>query len=199
MSNHSPSHQFDLASVHSLLDEIGREFAAQGKVAEIALYGGAALMLMFDTRPLTRDIDFVAMQGGGDEIAAVADSVGERHGLESGWFNDAVRMFSSPHAEHRFFGDFPDGSENGLRVFVASPEYILSMKLLAMRSSLESSDVFDIWNLIDICGLETPDQAQKWLAKFFPDDALPERNACILADLFEAKSQGKAYDPMIGW
>jgi len=64
-----------------------------------------------------------------------------------------------------FYGDFPPENP-GLRVFVASPEYIFAMKVLAMRSSLTSSDIEDIWNLWDELGIESCDQAVEKCLEF---------------------------------
>lgn len=189
----------DGAAIRGLLQEVGAEFARRGQVAEIALYGGSALALLFDNRPSTRDIDYVAVRGDTGRIAAVSDAVGAKHGLVPGWFNDSVRMFASDKPDHRFFGDFPVGGPPGLRVFVAEPHYILALKLMSMRSALETNDMRDIWLLADECGIETADQAKTWMAKFFPGEKLPPANEARLADLFDDRAAGKAYDPMRFW
>jgi hypothetical protein len=124
-----------------------------------------------------------------------------RHGegLPSDWLNDAVRIFASGQPEFLPFGDFPSHGQAGLRVLVASPHYILAMKLLAMRDPFATNDLRDVWELLDICAVRTLDQAQDWLRRFFPDRALPERHALILEDVFEAKAAGQIYSPMLGW
>ena len=198
MSNSSAT-KMGNAEVRELLHEIGNEFAREGRFAEVALYGGAALLLLFNNRASTRDIDFMPVESSPSEIIAVANRVGARHGLEENWFNDSVRMFSSSEPDYMFFGDFPPGGEGGLRVFTASPRYILAMKMMAMRSSLETSDVFDTWNLIDACGIKDLQEAEKFVAKFFPGDELPQRNRELLTQIFEDKQAGKTYDAMNYW
>lgn len=189
----------DADDMRRLLGEIGGELARRGQVAEIAIYGGAALLLTFDNRPSTRDIDFIAVSEGRDDVQDAADGVGRRHGLPDGWFNDSVAMFASDRPDHRLLGDFPVGGPAGLRVFVPSPHYVLAMKLKAMRSSLESHDLRDIWNLADECGITTAAEAMAWHARFYPGDQLPMGGEDRLLDLFDDKAAGRSYDPMRYW
>lgn len=190
----------DPGSARILLAEIGGELAATGIRFEIAVFGGTALLFHYEGRPSTRDIDFVGLSGDPQRlVASAADRVGSRHGLRGGWFNDAVSMFVGKDPDLRLFGDFPAHGSAGLRVFLASPQYILAMKLFSMRSSMVSHDVLDIWNLSDVCGVTDLDGAKAWLAKFFPGTELPPRTTAILEDLFEDKRNLKPYDPMMGW
>lgn len=186
------------ADIRARLSEIGAELAGQGRVAEIALYGGSAMLLMFEDRKATRDVDFVPVSCDTAGLIAVAERVGARHDMPPGWFNDAVAMFKSDWPDHQHFGDFPPDAP-GLRVFVASPRYILAMKLLAMRSAVESKDMEDIWGLVDECGVTDLDGAMSLLAQFYPGEEPPHHKKLVLQDLFEAKQAGKAYDPMLFW
>ena len=125
--------------------------------------------------------------------------MGARYGLESGWFNDHVLMFTSPDPEFTPFGDFPAVGDIGLRVLVASPRYILAMKAMACRSPLETSDLVDTWNLVDACGLKTMDETRVLVARFFPGDDLPEHAEWRLAELFERNAGGAGHNPMDYW
>jgi hypothetical protein len=190
----------DAGAARLLMAEIGDELLSSGVRFEIAVYGGAALLFHYDGRPSTRDIDFVGISSDPDDrVAAAADKIGEKHGLAAGWFNDAVSMFVGKDPDLRMFGDFPPHGSSGLRVFLASPEYILAMKLFSMRSSMVSHDVLDIWNLADVCGVADPEAAISFVSKFFPGTVVTERTRAILDDLFEDKRNLKHYDPMMGW
>jgi len=188
----------DAQRMRILFNEIGKRFAARGQVAEIAVFGGSALILMFDFRESTRDIDYVQIKGGMREMATIAEDIGNREGLPQGWFNDAVRIFVSDRPDYRLLGDFP-AANPGLRVFTASPRYVLAMKIDSMRSSLETNDIKDIWNLIDICEIADTEQARGVYREFFPDKPLPKRNDLILEDIFEAKLGGRPYSRAIGY
>jgi len=188
----------DAQRMRVLFNEIGKRFAARGQVAEIAVFGGSALILMFDFRESTRDIDYVQIKGGMREMATIAEDIAHREGLPQGWFNDAVRIFVSDRPDYRLLGDFP-AANPGLRVFTASPRYVLAMKIDSMRSSLETNDIKDIWNLIDICEIADSEQARALYREFFPDKPLPKRNDLILEDIFDAKLGGQPYSRAIGY
>jgi hypothetical protein len=189
----------DRGDIRRLLHEIGTELAANGRTAEIAIYGGAALILTFDHRDPTRDVDYVWVSGDTDAVAEAADKVGAAHGMEPGWFNDAVSMFVSDHPETEFLGDFPAGNGGGLRVFLASPRYVLAMKMMAMRSSLETNDFADIWMLVEACGVRDMEGAEACLRGYFGPDGLPQRSKELLAELLADRAAGKDYDPMRYW
>jgi len=188
--------KLDSAAIHQLLAGVGAEFDRAGLRAEVAIYRGAALLLLFDNRPNTVDVDYVPVSSGIDSIDDITDRVRSRHGLEPGWFNDAVSMFKSIYPDHQFFGDIPAGRQAGLRVFTASPRYMLAMKMMAMRSSLETSDVFDTWNLIDACGIKTIDEAQTLLRLFYPGEVLPQGHQQTIEQIFADKTAGKPFDAM---
>lgn len=188
----------DARRMRVLFDAIGRMLAEAGQRAEISVYGGSALILMYDFREATRDIDYVPMLGNAEIVSRIADEIGRRENLPEGWLNDAVSIFTSDRPDFQLVGDFPAGAP-GLRVYSASPRYLLAMKVMAMRSSLETSDVSDIWHLVDICGIESVEDARAVVGEYFPGKRIPRRNDLILEDLFETKSSGLPYSRAIGY
>lgn len=181
-----------------LFMEIGKAAKEAGKFLEIAVYGGSALMLSFDYRQATHDIDFVPVSGATGEITEIANRAATLLGLPQDLLRDDVSIFVSNVAQYRVYGEFPKGDGN-LRVFTAKPEYIFAMKLLAMRSSIETHDLRDIWELADECGVANTEAAIRLVEKFYPGQDLPVRNRLILEDVFDAKRQNKPYSPMLGW
>lgn len=188
----------DAAAVRSLLFEIGERLAEEGQAAEIVVFGGSALLLTMPSRLSTKDVDYVAASGDRTRLQAISDEVGLRRGLGEGWLNDAVSIFVSGKPDHRLVGDFPP-ERPGLRVFVASPRYMLAMKLMAMRSPFETNDMRDIWDLLDHCGINGVDEAVELLSGFYPDHRIPHHKELILSDLIEAKERGSGYSPMLAW
>lgn len=119
----------DGEQIRQLFDELSEELARRGARAEIFLVGGAAMALAYDARRSTRDIDAVFQPK--DEVYAAAAAVAMRHDLPDDWLNDGVEGFlpgDDPQARQVYESD-------ALRVDVASPRYLLAMKLLASRSS----------------------------------------------------------------
>lgn len=76
---------------------------------------------------------------------------------------------------------------------------MLAMKIMAMRSSLETHDLRDVWELADICEIKTMEAVTSLLAKFYPEKKMPIRHQLILTDVFEAKTKNMAYSPALGW
>ncbi|MBE7247754.1 MAG: hypothetical protein INR63_22645 [Actinomycetospora chiangmaiensis] len=119
-------------------EALGADLADHGRFVELAIYGGGALMLQFAWRRATEDVDAV-VRAGYDE-SALAPSilrVAARLGLEPDWLNDAVGMFTPLHEDETLFalsGTYPTGGTPGLRTVLATPAYLLAMKLHALQS-----------------------------------------------------------------
>lgn len=182
----------------AIFEKIGELCLQQGLTLEIAVYGGSAIMLEFDYRSATFDIDFVPVSGGAEKVKSLANIASQSLGFPEHVLRDDVSLFVSDLAEYAFQGEFPKGAGN-LRVFTAKPEYIFAMKMLAMRSAMDTQDLRDIWELADVCGIDSADKAGVMLEKYYPKSVLPLRNKMIIEDVFEAKRDNQPYSPMLGW
>lgn len=114
--------------IRALLDDLSAELAARGARAELFLVGGAALAVAYDATRATRDLDAVFIPT--DTVRQAAAAVAQHRGLTEDWLNDAVKGFlpgPDPDAQ-RFY------SSDSLIVDVASPRYLLAMKLFAARA-----------------------------------------------------------------
>lgn len=199
-SHIEPPKELDAAAIRSLFQQMGEAMARSREWAEIAVFGGAAMVLHFGDRPATRDVDYLPGEGTSNRLTVLADEIGSRNGLPAGWFNDAVRFFVEHVRDDHPFEIYPPyATDGGLRVMLASPRYLLAMKIRAMRSSLEAHDISDVWDLLGHCGIDDADECEALVDKFFPGIALPTRNRAVLRDLVEARASGKSYDPMVGW
>lgn len=113
--------------IRELLVELGDELAQLGESGELFLVGGAALALGYEAREATRDVD--ARFEPKAVIYEAAMRIAERHGMRTDWLNDAMKGFlHGDDLDRRVVIDHP-----ALRVFVASPTYLLAMKLLSAR------------------------------------------------------------------
>lgn len=117
---------------------LGADLAERGLLVEIAVYGGGALMLQFAWRRGTDDVDAVVREG--FDEAALAPSVrrvGERMGLSPDWLNNAVGMYTPLDEDEGLFlsaGSYPATGVPGLRTVLAKPDYLLAMKLQALKT-----------------------------------------------------------------
>jgi hypothetical protein len=151
-----------------------RELGEQaGKVIDLAIYGGSALMLVSNFRDSSWDIDAVASPDQ-NFIREAAATVGQKHGWAPDWLNDGVRTYLSPLAEdthaHELFATYPDETRPGLRVYVPTAHYMLAMKLMALRIDTGGGkDLDDILSLMEVVGLKTKSDIVEAAAKFYPE------------------------------
>ncbi|HMK90876.1 MAG TPA: hypothetical protein VK446_14740 [Methylocystis sp.] len=165
---------FNAERLGDALHELGCIARDAGRVIDIAVYGGSCLMLVSNFRLATADVDAVAMEDQSFLDEAALD-VAERRGWPRDWLNDGVRTYLSPllegYEQHTLFRAYPNEQTPGLRVFVPSAEYILAMKLMALRLDLGggSNDLEDIFNLLQIAGLKDKSEIIGFAARFYPE------------------------------
>lgn len=189
-----PMSRADMVAIFQKMGEICRD---HNSCFEIAIYGGSAIMLSFDYRESTMDIDFIPVCGSADKISSIANQAAQALGFPAHLLRDDVSVFISDLAKYQPYGEFPKGAGN-LRVFTAAPQYILAMKILSMRSAMENQDFRDIWELSDACDIKDAATAIELVKQFYPGKVLPTRNRLLLEDVFESKQKKECYSPMIG-
>lgn len=154
-----------------------------GISGEICIYGGAEMVLVFDARTATRDVDAVFRPK--SEIMEAAHAVAEKLELPSDWLNDGVKGFLSHHEE---FSDEPipelEGLSN-LRIFVPTAEYLLAMKCVAARADGASEDRRDVEFLIRSLRLATEEEVFDVVGRFYPLDHLHVRSRYFVQEVIE--------------
>ncbi|WP_141721775.1 DUF6036 family nucleotidyltransferase [Micromonospora citrea] len=166
----------DRSAIEDAFRRLGDRLARRGVVADLYIFGGAAMALAYDARRATRDIGAVFQPHGIvlDEARAVADELGLPHW----WLNEQASAYVAPGGDAtapRVF-DHP-----GLRVAAASPEHLLTMKVLAARRR----DAEDIRFLVDHLGLTSAEQVLALCAEVFPEEEVPGRARLVLDDVFD--------------
>jgi hypothetical protein len=186
--------------VEQALEELGRRARAEGKIIEIAIYGGSALMLTFDWRVATRDVDAV-FEADKQTIRRLARDMAEDHGWDPEWLNDGVKGFLSasdaaPEAK-RLFRTYPSEDAPGLRVMIASPAYLFAMKCRAMRLGgvAENADVEDIRSLAREIGVTNAQQALDLVSAFYPAQVLEPKTRFGLEEIFDGTIQDMTPTP----
>ena len=144
-------------------ERLSEILAGRGLKADIYVVGGAAMVLAFDARPATRDVDAVFKRR--NEVFKAAAQVSREQGLPDGWLNDsAARFLGRPDRRSAPALDLP-----GLRVMAASPEYLLAMKILADR---HDRDRDDIRLLVRRLGISTLAQVEAIYAEVYPFEGI---------------------------
>ncbi|MEV6524489.1 DUF6036 family nucleotidyltransferase [Longispora sp. NPDC051575] len=171
MSDDTPL--LDRAGIEDAFRRLGDRLARRGVVADLYVFGGAAMAMAYDSRRSTRDIDAVFQPHGIvlDEARAVAAELG----LPNWWLNEQASVYVAQGGDaqaQRVF-DHP-----GLRVSAASPEHLLAMKVQAARNK----DVEDIQFLVQKLGLTSVEEILDLCAEIFPDEEPPARARLLLEE-----------------
>ena len=145
-------------------------------VVEIAIYGGAALCLAFDTRVATRDVD-VVIRSAPQFVRAAARDIAREEEWPEDWLNDGVKEFIAASEDLRLMQEFTAPGGTGLRIFMPSPEYPFAMKCMSMRAEgLDGShEISDIEVLADIAGIADADEALSIVEGFYPSSRIPPK------------------------
>jgi len=158
------------------LTRLGGLAAADGVKLELCLYGGAAMMLAYDSRTITKDVNAVVRPSrDGMRLARV---VAREMSLPEDWLNDQVKRFIAPTENMRELPlDVP-----GLAVTVPAASYLLAMKALSCRKPLPGyeGDIADLRFLLKKMEIDTVAEVQEHIDRYYPDDVvLPEDAAQI--------------------
>lgn len=111
-------------------------------------------------------------------VRDAAHAVAQRHELTDDWLNDAVKGYlpgEDPDAE-RFF------ESPSLRVDVASPQYLLAMKILAARVETDAADIRFLYRQ---CGFTTVDEGLDLVERAYPGRKLPVASQYLLEEIVE--------------
>jgi hypothetical protein len=185
------SKPFDRATIELAFVRLGDMARKAGKIVEISVYGGSALVLTTDFRIGTQDVDPV-FENDRTFVRQSAATIAEEFGWSSDWINDGVKGFLSAQDANReskvLFRTYPSEDEPGLRVFVATPEYLFAMKCLAMRLGgvQENSDIADIRKLGAELGVRSAQDAFEVVSRYYPLARLSPKTQFGLEEIFGA-------------
>jgi predicted nucleotidyltransferase len=162
--------------IEAALTDLVAELTKLRRPVTIYIVGGTALMLGFGARQATRDVDVVATPPA--EVLRAASEVAERRSLPDDWLSTAASVFVPPHPEDPNPTVFLQ--EEGVRVEIASAEWLLGMKIRASRGR---QDIDDIRLLLEIADVRTVDDAVAVYERVYEEDPIGERSLRILREL----------------
>lgn len=143
--------------------------------ADVFVFGGAAMVLGYDARPATRDVDAIWRPHGA--VLEAAWEVAAEQGLPKWWLNEQAIFYlpAGTGFEGASLFEAP-----GLRVIQASSELLLALKVAAARTQ----DLEDIRLLVEVLGLTTSEEVLG-LASRVLGEPIASRSRMIIEDLFE--------------
>jgi hypothetical protein len=107
-----------------------------GSTVKLVLAGGAALVVLYEARHSTKDVDaFLLDPGSAEALRRAASQVASDLGLPQDWLNDGVKGYVHGLALGEVIFDGPR-----LVVQALSPAQLLAMKLSAWRDDVDVGD-----------------------------------------------------------
>lgn len=173
--------RFSRERITDLLGKLSDNLAGKGLRGEILLFGGAAMILGWNARDATRDVDAVFVPP--DQIRAAAAEVGRAENIPADWLNDAVKGFLDhdiSRADRREILHL-----SNLAVYVPPIEYLIATKAFASRSGASHADAEDLKFLIRTAGYRSADAILKIVEEYYPTRPLPAKVQFFVQSIFE--------------
>jgi Nucleotidyltransferase of unknown function (DUF6036) len=117
-------------------EALARELESSGASYEVVIAGGAALVLLYNARETTKDVDAIAVDSSDlSALRAAARRVGLSKGLPEDWLNDGAKGYLNGVLPGEVLFKRPS-----LLVRALAPQQLLAMKLCAWRDDLDIAD-----------------------------------------------------------
>lgn len=162
------------------LERLNELLHDKGVMGELCIFGGATMVLAFDARESTRDVDAVFVPK--TVIYQAAEQVAEEVGLPISWLNDGVKGFVS--SEGEVTSDGMPQWEN-LRILRPTTRYLLAMKCMSARVADydTAGDRKDIIHLCKDLNLTTATQVFDIIEGYYPTARIPVRSQYFIEEI----------------
>ena len=159
-----------LEALARLSDELGKA----GFLGELNLVGGTAMILAFNARNATKDVDAIFEPT--VQVRLAARAVTDSLSLPADWLNNA--------------GDFVplDSLDlSNLRIQSPTPEYMLAMKVMASRTGVanERGDGADIAFLIRLLNIKTAAHVMAIVTRYYDPARILPRSVYFVDEILE--------------
>ena len=165
--------------IQTLFEDLNNELAILDTKADLFVIGGTAMVMAYDARPSTKDIDGIWQPS--EPIRKIIKLLSEKYDIDADWLNDAAKGLM-PNVQDENPVVIFDGSY--ISVSAPSPQYLLATKILASR--LDRDEV-DIELLVKLCEITNVDQCIAIVDKYYPGRPLQARSKfmveVIISDL----------------
>ena len=164
--------QLDRKVIEEAFRIMGQYLLDRKALGEIAIYGGSAILLQFDWRQTSEDVDARVLSGNHGLVIGAAAEAARQLELRRSWLSESVAMYArkgEAAGDRILVGTYPSPERVGLRVVAAKPSYMLAMKLSALeRSTADDRDFADAVQLGIACGVNTVDGLRETFRRFLP-------------------------------
>lgn len=153
---------------------LAKHLKRRGIVGEVHVFGGAAMVLAFNSRQATRDVDAVFAPD--TYVLEAAREVAVELGLPKSWLNNQASSYVSGVAGR----GTPVFDHANLRVMVTPIEHLLAMKVRAARAVRDADDIRVLLSELKITKMS---QVIAVVNKYFANEPLSERSSQLLEDI----------------
>jgi hypothetical protein len=182
-----PTRRLSRAKVIRALTRLGELCASTQSKVEIAIYGGTVMMLAYDCRAATKDVDAIFHPPTVVE-PLVAQLARELH-LPDDWLNSGVKAFVAKREEREAFAEL---QIPGLVITRPSAKYLLAMKCMAGRlpTPFREGDSADLKFLLRKLGIGSIEVVEAIVTDFYgPRAWLPEKRWLVEQLLKEVRDE----------
>ncbi len=178
----TPEYKLSKKTILRALEALSDYFKQHGAQGEICIFGGTAMLLAFDAREMTRDVDAIFQPS--ELFRDAAKKIGETHDLPEHWLNDGVKGFVSAAGDFTSEG-LPQFSH--LRITRPTAEYLLAMKCLAARDSGYGTDgdKKDVKTLIHHLELKTSEEIFGVVEKYYPRTQITVKTKFFVEEIMQ--------------
>jgi len=142
--------------ITAALARLGQLAEERGQTLELILVGGAAMVLAYQARLSTRDVDIVIMapRGAESQVRQLAKQIAAERDWPEDWLNDAAKGYMVGLSLGEVLIAVP-----GLKAYAPSVAQLLAMKLSAWRDDL---DIADARCLLQVLVADGQDREMLW-------------------------------------
>ncbi|HKS23008.1 MAG TPA: DUF6036 family nucleotidyltransferase [Thermoanaerobaculia bacterium] len=145
---------------------LSAELVRRGDRAQIAIAGGAAMVLIYKARLTTKDVDAFILQPDPPRVREAAVQVSHELELPEDWLNDGAKGYFVDVSE----GDLVYESDS-LIVRAVSTEQLLGMKLAAWRDAIDRSDARLLLSKLEGSAEEIWVKVERFVPRAYSDKA----------------------------
>jgi hypothetical protein len=180
MPEHRESIGLSKERILAALVKLNELLQQSGTTGELCLFGGTVMVLAFNARLSTRDVDAIFQPT--TLMRDLSAKVAAEIGLPENWLNDGVKGFQSanPALTSETLPQF-----SHLRLLRPTAEYLLAMKCLAARTedAETSGDKRDIVFLALHLKLSTVEQLLANVSRFFPPERILPKTQFMIHEI----------------
>jgi hypothetical protein len=182
-----PSRRLSRADIIRALTRLGELCAKQQSRIEIALYGGTVMMLAYDCRETTKDIDAIFQPP--EIVEPLIKQVAREQNLPEDWMNNGVGAFVARRETRIAFSQL---QIPGLVITRPSAQYLLAMKCRAGRlpSPFRAGDLADIKFLLRELSIRSMAEVDGIAAEYYGPAALEPGKRWLVEKLLQEVRHG---------